>query len=85
MDFEKFTKISSIIARLFTYLAKNRSKIGQTEINTPTYKLAKFLVPTLKSLTNNEYTVRDLFAFAEETVKQDSQFFIGNLDVDFFY
>ena len=54
-------------------------------INTPTYKLAKFLVPILKSLTSNEYTVKDLFAFAEETVKQDSQFFMGNLDVDFLF
>ena len=33
-------------------------------INTPTYKLAKFLVPILKSLTSNEYTVKDSFAFA---------------------
>ena len=28
-------------------------------INTPTYKLAKFLVPFLKSSTSNEYTVND--------------------------
>ena len=41
-------------------------------INTPTYKLAKFLVPILKSLTSNEYTVKDSFAFAEEIVEQDS-------------
>ena len=54
-------------------------------INTRTYKLAKFLVPILKPLTSNEYTVKDLFAFAEETVKQDSQFFTGNLDVDFLF
>ena len=25
-------------------------------LNTPTYKLAKFLVPILRSLTNNEFT-----------------------------
>ena len=56
-----------------------------SKINTRTYKLAKFLVPILKSLTSNEYTVKDLFAFAEETVKQDSQFFMGNLDVDFLF
>ena len=56
-----------------------------SEINTRTYKLAKFFVPILKSLTSNEYTVKDLFAFAEETVKQDSQFFMGNLDVDFLF
>ena len=43
-------------------------------INTPTYKLAKFLVPVLKSLTSNKYTVKDSFAFAEEIVEEDSDF-----------
>ena len=33
--------------------------------DTEAYKLAKFLVPILKSLTSNEYTVRVSFAFAE--------------------
>ena len=56
-----------------------------SEINTRTYNLAKFLVPILKALTSNEYTVKDLFAFSEETVQQDSQFFMGNLDPDFLF
>ena len=51
-------------------------------INTTTYKLAKFLVPILKSLTSNEYTVKDPFALAKEIVEQDSEFFMGSLDVD---
>ena len=51
-------------------------------INTHTYKLVKFLVPILKSLTSNEYSVKDSFAFAEEIVEQDSEFFMGSLDVD---
>ena len=51
-------------------------------INTPTYKLAKFLVPILKSLTNNEYMVKDLFAFGQEIVEQDSEFLMGSLDLD---
>ena len=33
--------------------------------NTPTYKLAKFLVPILKPLTTNEFTLKDNFHFAE--------------------
>ena len=45
-------------------------------INTPTYKLAKFLVPILKSLDSNEYMVKDSFAFSEEIVEQDSEFFL---------
>ena len=38
-------------------------------IKTPTYKLAKFLVPILKSLTSNEYTVKDSFHFVEKNVE----------------
>ena len=30
-------------------------------LNTPTYKLAKFLVPILNPLTNSEFTVKVLF------------------------
>ena len=41
-------------------------------IGTPSYKLAKFLVPKLSSVTFNEFTVKDSFAFAEEIVHQDS-------------
>ena len=51
-------------------------------ITTPTYKLVKFLVPVLKSLTSNEYMVKDSFAFAEEIVEHDSELFMGSLDVD---
>ena len=49
---------------------------------TPSYKLAKFLVPKLSSVTFNEFTVKDSFAFAEEIVHQDSKLFMGSLDVD---
>ena len=50
-------------------------------LNTPTYKLAKFLVPILKPLTTNEFTVKDSFHFAEEIVDQQ-YIFMGSLDVD---
>ena len=41
-------------------------------IGTPSYKLAKFLVPKLSSITFNEFTVNDFFAFDEEIAHQDS-------------
>ena len=50
-------------------------------INTPIHKLAKFLVPILKSLTSNEYTVKDSFT-SDEIVAQDFEFFMGSLDVN---
>ena len=51
-------------------------------IGTPSYKLAKSLVPKRSSITFNEFTVKDSFAFAEEIVHQDGKLFIGSLDVD---
>ena len=51
-------------------------------IGTPSYKLAKFLVPKLSSITFNEFTVKDSFAFAKEIVHQDGKLFMGILDVD---
>ena len=51
-------------------------------VRTPSYKLAKFLVPKLSSITFNEFTVKDSFSFAEEIVHQDSKLFMGTLDVD---
>ena len=51
-------------------------------IGTPSYKLAKFLVPKLSSISFNEFTVKSCFAFAEEIVHQDSKLFMGSLDVD---
>ena len=51
-------------------------------INTSTYKLRKILVPILKVLISNEYTVKDSFVFAEEIIEQDSEFFVGSMDFD---
>ena len=51
-------------------------------IGTPSYKLAKCLVLKLSSITFNEFTVKDYFAFAEETIHHDSKLFMGSLDFD---
>ena len=54
-------------------------------LNTPTYKLVKFVVPMIKPLTTNEFTVKDSFHFAEEIVDQQHNLFMGSLDVDFLF
>ena len=51
-------------------------------LQTPTYKLAKCLVPILEPLTTNKYTVKDSFKFATEIVEQDSNNFMGSLVID---
>ena len=54
-------------------------------LNSPTYKLATFFVSILKPLTTNEYTVKDAFYFAKEIVDQQSDFFMGSLDIDYLF
>ena len=51
-------------------------------LKTPTYKLAKDLVPILEPVTTNKYTVKDSSNFATEIVEQDSSNFMGSLDID---
>ena len=51
-------------------------------IGTPTYKIARFLVSILSCLTINEFTVKDSFSFAKKIVEQESNFYMGSLDVD---
>ena len=50
-------------------------------INTPGYNLAKFLIPTLEPLTQNEFMVKDSFSFAKEIRNYDSSLFMASLDV----
>ena len=51
-------------------------------INTPTYNIAKFLVPILSPVTSNQFTVQDSFKFSEEIRKHNKQFVMASLDVD---
>ena len=51
-------------------------------IGTPTYDLAKFLVPILKPLTENEFTVHDSFSFASEVSKFNTKNLMTSLDVE---
>ena len=46
-------------------------------IATPTYKLAKFLVPVLSDITQNEFTVKDSFTFVDEILTQNSDHYMA--------
>ena len=51
-------------------------------INTPTYQLAKFLIPILEPLTKNEFVTKDSFTFSEDIRKQNVNHFMASFDVD---
>ena len=48
--------------------------------NTPSYKLAKFLVPLLTPLTSNNFTIKDSFSFAEEVSSFDCAYYMTSFD-----
>ena len=48
----------------------------------PSYKLAKFLLPFLMPLTQNDYTITDSFHLAKEICKQDPNLYMASPDVD---
>ena len=51
-------------------------------IGTPTYDLGKFLIPILKPLTENEYTVHGSLSFANDVRKLSSKNLMASLDVE---
>ena len=51
-------------------------------IGTPTYQLAKFLVPILSPLTSDEFSVHDSFSFADEVSSFFPDHFMASIDVE---
>ena len=54
-------------------------------INTRGYNFAKFLIPILEPQTQNEFTFKDSFSFAEEITKYDDFLFTASLDVELLF
>ena len=52
--------------------------------NTPSFKLAKFLVPILNPFTSNEFTTANSHSFANDimAVEEASHFFMTSFDVE---
>ena len=51
-------------------------------INTPSYKIAKFLTPLLAKLTKNEFVSKDSFEFARVVRNQNPDLFMASFDID---
>ena len=51
-------------------------------IKSPYYKLAKFLVPLIESITKYNFTVENNFEFSKEICEQNSECFMASLDIE---
>ena len=61
-------------------LPKYRPIISQ--IGSPTYKIAKFLLSFIQPYTSNEYTVKDTFHFVSMLDGKDHRLIMASLDVE---
>ena len=51
-------------------------------IKTPSYNLAKFLVPLIEPITKNNFSVKNSFEFSKEICEQNSEYFMASLDAE---
>ena len=70
-----FTKIHKVLEDETPSFRPILSAIG-----TPTYNLVKFCDRLLKSLTSNDYTIKDSFSFAKEVLEFDASCFMASFD-----
>ena len=53
-----------------------------SQIGSPTYQIAKYLLEFVKPFTSNEYTVKDTFEFVSLLDDKDHRLVMGSLDVE---
>ena len=51
-------------------------------IKSPSYNLAKFLVPFIEPITKNNFTVKNSFQFSKEIYERNPEYFMDSLDVE---
>ena len=56
-----------------------------SQIGSPTYKIAKYLLDFISPITKNEYTLKDSFEFVSMIDKQDHKSSICSYDIDFLF
>ena len=88
--FDKISPIGSQPGRLYGLCKVHKESINGhkpfrpilSAIKTPTYELAKFLIPLLEPLTKNDYVTTDSFTFSDDVKKQNANLFMTSYDVD---
>ena len=73
MVFEKFTRAWLTIVPLFDPFCP---------LSTPSYNIAKHLVPILEPITTNKFTIKNSFEFAKEVIEQDYGLLMASLEVE---
>ena len=89
-SYDKLCPVGSHLGILYGLAKVHKQFIGNcppfrpilSAIGIPTYNIAKFLVPILKPLATNDYTLKDAFKFSRDILNQNPNLFMASLDVD---
>ena len=89
-DFSKMVPKGSSPGILYGLCKVHKKKQGDcppfrpilSAIDTPSYNLAKFLVPILAPITTNKFVSKDSFSFAAEVRNQNPDLYMASYDVD---
>ena len=73
---------SSLSPILFDKRCQTSFRPIPSAINTPSYKLAKFLVPLLTTLKSKDFTIKDSSSFAQELSTFDCAHYLTSFDVE---
>ena len=89
-SYDKLCPVGSHLGNLYSLAEVHKQLINScppfrpilSAIGTSTYNIAKFLVLILKSLTTNDYMLKDTFEFSREILNQNPNLFMASLGVD---
>ena len=73
---------SSLSPILFDKRCQTSFQPIPSAINTPSYKLAKFLVPLLTTLKSKDFTIKDSSSFAQELSTFDCTHYSTSFDIE---
>ena len=82
--YDKLCPVGSLFGILYGLAKVHRQLINNcppfrtilSAIGTPTYNIAKFLVPILKRVTTNNYMLKDTFEFSRDILNQNRNQFM---------
>ena len=87
-DYKKLKPRGSSFGVLYGLCKTHKKVLGKcppfrpilSAIKTPSYNLAKFLVPIIDNFNN--FTVKNSFEFSKDICEQNSEYFMASLDVE---
>ena len=85
IDYKNLKSRGSSFGVLYGLCKTHKKVLDKCPIKTPSYNLAKFLVPLIEPVTKNNFTVKNSFEFSKEICEQNPEYFMASLGSESFF